>query len=142
MGRVDPWRVSDGIHGDFKLIGALADAGCGLAVSDAFLHTGVLNLQRRRLLYWGDVDTHGFAMLDRFRGVFPATASLMMDRATLLAHRRMWVEEPDQCLEQLPRLDASEGALYRELLSGSHCEHVRLEQERIAFGWVKAALAR
>lgn len=99
-------------------------------------------LQRRRLLYWGDIDTHGFAMLDRFRGVFPATASLMMDRATLLAHRRMWVEERDQCLEHLPHLDASEGALYRELLSRAHGEHGRLEQERIGFGWVKAALAR
>lgn len=29
-----------------------------------------------------------------------------------------------------------------ELLSGAHGEHVRLEQERIGFGWVKAALAR
>lgn len=99
-------------------------------------------LRSRRLLYWGDIDTHGFVMLDRFRGVFPATASIMMDNATLLAHRRMWVEERDQCLEQLPHLDAAESALHRELLSGAHGEHVRLEQERIAFGWVKAALAR
>lgn len=99
-------------------------------------------LARRRLLYWGDIDTHGFAMLDRFRRVFPRTVSLMMDRATLLAHRRMWVQERDQCLEQLPHLDAAESALHRELLSGAHGEHVRLEQERIGFGWVKAALAR
>ncbi len=99
-------------------------------------------LARCRLLYWGDIDTHGFAMLDRFRRVFPGTLSLMMDRATLLAHRRMWVEERDQCLEALRHLDAPEGALHRELLSGAHGERVRLEQERIGFGWVKAALAR
>lgn len=99
-------------------------------------------LARRRLLYWGDIDTHGFAMLDRFRSVFPATASIMMDRVTLLTHRRMWVVEREQCLEDLLHLDASECALYRELLSGAHGEYVRLEQERIGFGWVKAALAR
>ncbi|HET7754380.1 MAG TPA: DUF2220 domain-containing protein [Anaeromyxobacteraceae bacterium] len=98
-------------------------------------------LARRRLFYWGDIDTHGFAMLDRFRGVFPATASIMMDRATLLAHRRMWVEEREQYVEELPHLDASEGALHRELLSGTHGERVRLEQERIGFGWVRKALA-
>ncbi len=99
-------------------------------------------LGRRRLLYWGDIDTHGFAMLDRFRGVYPATTSIMMDRETLLAHRRMWVEERDPCLQELRHLDASESALHRELLSGKIGERVRLEQERIGFGWVKAALAR
>jgi hypothetical protein len=99
-------------------------------------------LARRRLLYWGDIDTHGFAMLDRFRRVFPGAASLMMDRATLLEHEQMWVEERDQYLEALRHLDASEDALHRELLSGVHGDRVRLEQERIGFGWVKAALAR
>lgn len=99
-------------------------------------------LARRRLLYWGDIDTHGFAMLDRFRRTFRDTVSLMMDRATLLAHRRMWVEERDQNLEQLPHLDALESALHGELLSGAHGERVRLEQERIGFGWAKTALAR
>lgn len=97
-------------------------------------------LARRRLLYWGDIDTHGFAMLDRFRGVFPDAASLMMDRETLLAHRRMWVEEPEQCLQELRHLDDAEGALHRELLSGAHGDRLRLEQERIGFGWVRAAL--
>ncbi len=98
-------------------------------------------LARRRVLYWGDIDTHGFAMLDRFRGVFPDTVSLMMDRETLLAHRRMWVEEPEQCALELQHLDDAERALHRELLSGSHGDRVRLEQERIGFGWVRAALA-
>lgn len=99
-------------------------------------------LGSRRLLYWGDIDTHGFAMLDRFRKVFPATRSMMMDRETLFAHRRMWVKEREQCLEELRRLEGPESALHRELLSGAHGERIRLEQERIGFGWVKAALAR
>ncbi len=98
-------------------------------------------LASRRLLYWGDIDTHGFAMLDRFRGVFPHAASLMMDRATLLAHRKMWVVEREQCGEELERLEPAERALFHELLSRAHGDSVRLEQERISFGWVRAALA-
>ncbi len=98
-------------------------------------------LARRRLLYWGDIDTHGFAMLDRFRGVWPAAASLMMNRETLIEHRRMWVEEREQCTEELRRLNTQESALFRELLSEAHGVRVRLEQERVAFGWVRAALA-
>lgn len=97
-------------------------------------------LKNVRLLYWGDIDTHGFAMLDRFRGVFPAAASLMMDRETLFAHRRMWVEEHEQCEEELARLDTQEEALFQGLLTGAHGERVRLEQERIGFRWVRAAL--
>ncbi len=98
-------------------------------------------LASRRLLYWGDIDTHGFAMLDRFRGVFPHAASRMMDRATLLAHRKMWVVEREQCGEELERLEPAERALFHELLSRAHGDSVRLEQERISFGWVRAALA-
>lgn len=99
-------------------------------------------LARRRLLYWGDIDTHGFAMLDRFRGVFPTAASLLMDRETLLAHQKLWVEERDQHADELRRLEPAERVLYRELLAGTHGSRVRLEQERIGFGWVKVALAR
>jgi hypothetical protein len=98
-------------------------------------------LARRRLLYWGDIDTHGFAMLDRFRAVFPRAASLMMDRETLLAHRAMWVVEPEQRVDELERLEPAERALLGELRSGAHGDHVRLEQERISFAWVRAALA-
>lgn len=99
-------------------------------------------LARRRLLYWGDIDTHGFAMLDRFRGVFPTASSLLMDRETLLAHRRLWVEERDQHVEELRCLEPAERALYRELLAGTHGTRVRLEQERIGFAWLEAALTR
>ncbi|BFO23151.1 hypothetical protein SHKM778_95390 (plasmid) [Streptomyces sp. KM77-8] len=34
------------------------------------------------LWYWGDIDTHGFAILSRVRGHFPHTRSLLMDRHT------------------------------------------------------------
>ncbi|MFC7634495.1 DUF3322 domain-containing protein [Paraburkholderia humisilvae] len=42
------------------------------------------------LHYWGDIDTHGFAILDQLRVRFPHTASFLMDRATLVAHEPFW----------------------------------------------------
>jgi hypothetical protein len=104
-----------------------------------------------RLYYWGDIDTHGFAILDQLRARLPQVQSLLMDRATLLAHASQWGEEPQPVLRDLPRLDAVESALFDDLRaqrlrfspSGAKlvCTGVRLEQERIGFAWVKAALA-
>ncbi len=99
-------------------------------------------LATRRLFYWGDIDTHGFAMLDRFRGHFPRAQSLLMDRATFLAHRPMWVTEKTPSTESLTRLTEPENALHRELLRGTWGERLRLEQERIGFGWVREALEK
>lgn len=45
---------------------------------------------------WGDIDTHGFAILDRLRRHFPQVRSMLMDRATLLAHEGQWVTEQAQ----------------------------------------------
>lgn len=44
-------------------------------------------LHRCRLHYRGDIDTHGFAILDQLPGYFPHAASFLLDRETLLAHR-------------------------------------------------------
>jgi hypothetical protein len=96
----------------------------------------------RRLFYWGDIDTHGFVMLDRFRGHFPAAQSLLMDRSTFLAHRPMWVTEGTPSTESLTRLTEPENALRRELLRGTWGERLRLEQERIGFRWVREVLEK
>lgn len=45
------------------------------------------------VVYWGDLDTHGFAILDRLRAWLPQVRSVLMDRETLLAHRDRWVRE-------------------------------------------------
>ncbi len=42
----------------------------------------------------GDIDTYGFAMLDRLRSYHPHIRSLLMDEATLLQHRPLWGREP------------------------------------------------
>lgn len=79
-------------------------------------------------------------MLDRFRAHFPAARSFLMDRETLLAHKPMWVVERAPSTEPLTRLTEPERALHRELLRGTDGERLRLEQERIAFRWVREAL--
>jgi len=99
-------------------------------------------LRSRRLHYWSDIDTHGFAMLDRFRAHFPEAKSLMMDRETLLAHQPLWVTEPEPSTESFSRLAPSEHELLRALRRGTFGERIRLEQERISFTWVRAALSR
>jgi hypothetical protein len=98
-------------------------------------------LSRCRIHYWGDIDTHGFAILDQLRAHFADVESFLMDRATLLAFATHWGEEDRQTLRDLPRLNAEEGALYDDLRDNRLRRNLRLEQERIGFGWVEVALA-
>jgi len=97
-------------------------------------------LQQREIYYWGDIDTHGFAILDQLRAQLPHTQSLLMDRRTLLAHAAQWGEEPQPLLRDLPRLTAAERALFDELRDNRLALRLRLEQERIGFGWLQQAL--
>ncbi len=98
-------------------------------------------LQRCHLHYWGDIDTHGFAILDQLRGHFPGAASFLMDRETLLAHRLHWGEEPDPARHDLLRLMPGEAAVYDDLRFDRHQPRLRLEQERVGFGWLCDRLA-
>jgi hypothetical protein len=97
-------------------------------------------LQDCTILYWGDIDTHGFAILDQLRALFPHVESILMDRATLFAHEAQWGREPQPLLRDLARLSAAERALFDELRDNRIRPQLRLEQERIGFGWVEAAL--
>lgn len=90
--------------------------------------------------YWGDIDSHGFAMLDQLRCYFPHTRSLLMDRSTLLAHADLWGREPKPTRNPLPRLNADEQALYLDLCLDHLAPSLRLEQERIGFTHLLEAL--
>ncbi|PWV71797.1 Wadjet anti-phage system protein JetD domain-containing protein [Halomonas sp. A11-A] len=92
--------------------------------------------------YWGDIDTHGFGILDRVRATLPEARSLLMDRQTLLAHRSLWGEEPaDKRLGHTPsRLTDAELALFLALRDDAWGERIRLEQERIDFDWLQERL--
>ncbi|WP_168792187.1 DUF3322 domain-containing protein [Paraburkholderia aromaticivorans] len=97
---------------------------------------------RRRIHYWGDIDTHGFAILDQLRHQFDHVESFLMDRDTLMAFESQWDREDKQTLRDLPRLNRDEGALYDDLRDNRLCANLRLEQEKIGFGWVEAALGK
>lgn len=98
-------------------------------------------LNQCQLYYWGDLDTHGFAMLDQFRAYFPKAQSLLMDQRTLMAHADHWGHEGLAQQRDLPRLTAHERAVYDSLRDNRIRPGLRLEQERIGFGWVSQALA-
>lgn len=92
------------------------------------------------ICYWGDIDTHGFAILDRLRAWLPQTTSVLMDRETLLAHRDRWVSENRSATAALTRLTPDEYGLYSDLIADALGERVRLEQERIDWDWAEQRL--
>ena len=63
-----------------------------------------------------------------------------MDRETLLAHRAHWGEEPEPAQQDLLRLTAQEATLYDDLRFDRLQPRLRLEQERVGFGWLNAQL--
>jgi hypothetical protein len=94
-------------------------------------------LQSAGAVYWGDIDTHGFAILDRARRAVPHLRSVLMDESTLLRHRALWVQEATQCPNvPLETLTADERACYDNLRTHTWGQRVRLEQERL--GWSEA----
>jgi hypothetical protein len=98
-------------------------------------------LRECEVLYWGDIDTHGFAILDELRAGLPHARSLLMDSATLLEHRAQWVEEPAPTARDLSRLTPAERALYDDLRwRRIEPRPLRLEQERVAYGRVRQVL--
>lgn len=119
--------------------GALVIFGAGYgfdAIKDArWLHD-------RAFYYWGDLDTHGFAILNQLRGLFPHVQSFLMDEQTLLAHRSLWGREDRPETRPLTRLTDEENNVYDQLRQNLRGEQVRLEQERIGFGYVRQALHR
>jgi hypothetical protein len=119
--------------------GAIVIFGLGYGIS-SLRDAGWLG--EREILYWGDIDTHGFSILSQLRGYFPRTRSLLMDRETLMEFRHLWgVEDDDKrCTNELPNLSEAERDVYLDLKGNVLGENVRLEQERIAFGWLRQSL--
>lgn len=98
-------------------------------------------LKKKQICYWGDIDTHGFAILDQFRAIFPKTQSLLMDRETLLSHEVHWGEETKQArAELLTNLTGDELRLYQDLKKGTMRKNLRLEQEFVSFTALHNAL--
>ena len=101
---------------------------------------GVPWLAQRDVVYWGDLDTHGFAILSRLRERVPTVRSILMDRSTLLAHREQFAIEPNPTEVELEGLTPDEAWVYSDLIEDRFGPSVRLEQERIRFSTVRNAL--
>lgn len=100
-------------------------------------------LRASRVIVWGDIDTHGFAILDRVRAGLPRAESILMDLNTLLPHRDLWVEEPRPYDgPALERLRESERQVFDGLSQGSWGVRVRLEQERLPWPLVLSTLGQ
>lgn len=100
-------------------------------------------LRAARVVVWGDIDTHGFAILDRVRATLPEVESVLMDRDTLLNHRDLWVEEPRPYDgPELVRLKQDETLVFKGLAEHTWGVRVRLEQERIPWPLVLSALGQ
>jgi hypothetical protein len=120
----------------------IAGAVCFLGLGNAATLLGELPwLAATELFYWGDIDTHGFAILNRVRRAFPLVRSWLMDEQTLLQNRELWVEELTQSSDiRLELLTEEEHAVYEGLRNGKWGPRVRLEQERIPWTAVSEAL--
>ncbi|STO63236.1 Uncharacterized protein conserved in bacteria [Haemophilus parahaemolyticus] len=99
-------------------------------------------LNQCEIFYWGDLDTHGFAILDRLRKHFPHTLSFLMDQKTLLNYPDFWSKESKPKTESLTRLTEDELQLYLALQHHQFGQNVRLEQEFIPFSVVKSAIEK
>lgn len=92
--------------------------------------------------YWGDIDTHGFAILDQLRSHLPHARSFLMDWDTFDAFHHLCSSEPDPLRRELDRLNPEERMVYDTLRSQAGRETPRLEQERVPFSTVQAALRK
>jgi hypothetical protein len=91
-------------------------------------------LTHAQCIYWGDLDTHGFAILHRARSYLPGLRSVLMDEDTLLRHKALWVDEKEQhAAAELTLLNETEREVYQGLKQQRWGQNVRLEQERIAW---------
>lgn len=97
-------------------------------------------LKEKEIYYWGDIDTHGFAMLDQVRSFLPQTKSILMNESILLNHRDLWSVEEKPFFGQLSRLTTDEHRLLCLLQGNTWGKGVRFEQERVSFQQVQKAM--
>lgn len=92
----------------------------------------------KKILYWGDIDSWGLAILSQARALQPHIIAVMMDEDTLQQHQNYSVIESNS-YSNLPQfLTEEEQKLFQYLIT----DNIRLEQEFIAVEWVKTWLKK
>ena len=88
-------------------------------------------LRNCEIHYWGDIDTHGFAILDNLRAHFPHVQSMLMDGDTFEALRDFCTIEPEPTKRDLQRLTDEERSIFDLLRREMNPTALRLEQEKL-----------
>ncbi len=109
--------------------GSVVVHGSGYAVDRL---AGIPWIHQAHVTYWGDLDSHGFAILNRFRSYGLTINTVLMDVATLDAHADLCVPEPRPAAGLFSQLQPAELAVMAELAARGN---VRLEQERIQWNY-------
>lgn len=91
----------------------------------------------QKVTYWGDLDSHGFAILNQLRAAGVDATSVLMGLDTLFDHRDLWGIDPDPNVGVFGRLTHEERAALQALSAEGN---IRLEQERIPWDYALARL--
>ncbi|MBO2609917.1 Wadjet anti-phage system protein JetD domain-containing protein [Shewanella algae] len=96
-------------------------------------------LAKKRVGYWGDVDSDGLSILSDVRSKLSTIIPLMMDSETIETYRERMVAEHECTVKDPVGLTVAELALFRALRNGDYV-HKRLEQERLPLDYVHKIL--
>jgi len=124
------------------LPGTLAIHGSGFAVTELGTVPWLVDTP---VVYWGDLDTNGFAILNALRSFAPHARSVMMDARTLQRHFDLCVEEPKPATGSRERLTPAERDTVQLLAQGDPSRgiaNLRLEQERVEWDWAYERVAQ
>ncbi|WP_142120400.1 DUF3322 domain-containing protein [Arthrobacter sp. SLBN-122] len=116
------------------LRGAVVVHGSGYAVDRLARIPWIRDLG---VVYWGDLDSHGFGILNRLRAQGIAVGTALMDLDTLEAFKDLWGHEPKPAVGTMQHLLPEELAVVEQL---AVLGNVRLEQERINWTTAMAVL--
>lgn len=99
-------------------------------------------LKERRIVYWGDIDTHGYGILSMLRGKLPHVESILMSSRDMDLNRSLAGNEPPATrrTDPLTHLTEDEQKAYSRLLPGGDCEGLRIEQERVPYNVLLSTL--
>lgn len=93
-------------------------------------------LKKKRVAYWGDIDTWGLAILSDVRTKLPSVTPLMCDSETITMFEHRMVAESESLDNCPPQLTEAERALFFRLKSGDDKKSSRLEQERLSSDYI------
>lgn len=94
----------------------------------------------KKIIYWGDIDEHGFQILHQLRSYYPHTQSVMMDKETFDAFHTYAVNGSRNKSENLSLLTDNENKLFQYLKTLDTKN--RLEQEKIPQVYVDDCLKK